>query len=182
MKIAITATGNNLSAKVDPRFGRAQNFIIIDTETMEFEHIENTGMNAAHGAGIVSGQLMSEKGVVALITGNVGPNAHLTLSAAKIKMYQCVDITVEQAVAKFKNNELKEITTAGPAHAGGGAVCRGCTAQRHRYARRHTGLQGANRSHRCGLSVPHDLFAAPPPGSSHGSSPRKNRLARRQTL
>lgn len=119
MKVAVTALGTDLNAKVDPRFGRAQYFIIVDTETMEFETISNSSMNAAHGAGIQSGQLMTSKDISTIITGNVGPNAHLTLTAANIRIYQSGEATVEQAIEKFKNNQLKEITEAGPAHAGG---------------------------------------------------------------
>jgi len=115
MKIAVTALGTNLQAKVDPRFGRAQNFVIVDTETMKYEAISNAGMNAAHGAGTQSALLMSQNDVEAVITGNVGPNAHQTLAAAGIKMYQVGDMTVEQAIEKFKNSELQEITQAGPA-------------------------------------------------------------------
>lgn len=115
MKVAVTAMGTDLNAKVDPRFGRAQNFIIVDTETMEYQAISNEGMNAAHGAGTQSALLMSQNDVEAVITGNVGPNAHQTLAAAGIKMYQTGNGTVEEAINQFKNNELKEITQAGPA-------------------------------------------------------------------
>ena len=33
MKVAISATGNNLEAQVDPAFGRSKYFIIYDTDT-----------------------------------------------------------------------------------------------------------------------------------------------------
>ena len=118
MKIAITATGGDLNAQVDPRFGRAQHFIIVDTETMEFEAIENDSTIAAHGAGIQSGQLMSSKGVEAVITGSVGPNAHQTLSAAGIKIYQSGGGTVKEAVSAFKEGKIKPIDEIGPAHGG----------------------------------------------------------------
>ncbi len=120
MKIAITATGADLQAQVDPRFGRAQYFIIIDPETMEFEAIENVSLSAAHGAGIQSGQLMSSKDVTAVITGSVGPNAFQTLTAAGIKIFQSTGGTVELAVKAYKNGQLQPITQFGPAHAGMG--------------------------------------------------------------
>ena len=118
MKIAVTSLGDQLNSMVDPRFGRAKYFIIVDPETMEFEAIRNDGMNAAHGAGIASGQLMSSHDVSVLITGSVGPNAHMTLTAANIKIYNCGDQSVEKAVEKFKTGKLDEIVSAGPAHAG----------------------------------------------------------------
>lgn len=118
MKIAVTATGPDLQAQIDPRFGRAQYFIIIDPDTMNFEAIENSSVAAAHGAGIQSGQLMSSKGVTAIITGNVGPNAHQTLSAAGIQIFQSSGGTVAQAIETYKNKQLQSLTHAGPAHAG----------------------------------------------------------------
>jgi len=42
MKIAISSSGTTLESDIDPRFGRAQNFIVIDTETMKFDIKENT--------------------------------------------------------------------------------------------------------------------------------------------
>jgi len=118
MKVAITALGPDLQAQVDARFGRAQNFIIIDPDTMEFKTISNDDMNAAHGAGIQSGQLMSSEGVSELITGQVGPNAYQTLTAAGIIIFQSGSSTVEQAVDAYKKGQLKQITQSGPEHAG----------------------------------------------------------------
>ena len=120
MKVAISALGEDLQAQVDPRFGRAQNFIIVDPETMEFEVISNTGINAMHGAGIQSGQLMSSKGVTAVITGNLGPNAYQTLTAAGIQLFQAGAVTVAQAIESYKKGQLQPITQMGPAHAGMG--------------------------------------------------------------
>ncbi len=120
MKIAITATGADLRAQIDPRFGRAQYFIIVNPETMEFEAIENTGLNAAHGAGIQSAQLMSSKDVTAVITGSVGPNAFQTLTAAGIQIFQSPVGTVAQAIEAYKSSRLQPITQFGPAYAGMG--------------------------------------------------------------
>jgi predicted Fe-Mo cluster-binding NifX family protein len=120
MKIAITALGADLQSQVDPRFGRAQYFIIIDPETMQFEAIENASVNAAHGAGIQSGQLMSQKDVSAIVTGSVGPNAHQTLTAAGIQIFQAFSGTVAQMIEAYKMGQLQPITQIGPAHAGTG--------------------------------------------------------------
>jgi len=118
MKIGISASGPNLNAEIDPRFGRAEYFVILDTETMAFEAIPNPALQSAHGAGIQAAQTMHEKGVTHLITGSVGPNAMQTLSAASIKIFQATQGTVEAAVTALKNNALPEISQAGPAHAG----------------------------------------------------------------
>jgi len=120
MKIAVTALGNDLQAQVDARFGRAQYFIFIDTDTMEYEAVSNMGMNAAHGAGIQSAQLMSSRGATAVITGQVGPNAQQTLTAAGIQIFHAGNVSVADAVADFKAGKLQTIVQSAPAHGGMG--------------------------------------------------------------
>ncbi|MDW7679304.1 MAG: NifB/NifX family molybdenum-iron cluster-binding protein [bacterium] len=121
MKLAITAAGADLQAPLDPRFGRAQYYIFIDVETMNFEVVDNSKMNPAHGAGIQAAQLMSEREVEAVITGNVGPNAFQALTAANIQMFQMKGSNVSDAIETFKAGKLQPISQMGPAHAGMGS-------------------------------------------------------------
>ena len=108
MKIAVTSTGKTLESQVDPRFGRAACFIIIDTETMDFSVIENSNVAAAGGAGISSAKAVIDTGAEAVLTGNCGPNAERTLSAGKVKLYTGVSGTVTEAVELFKSGDLTD--------------------------------------------------------------------------
>jgi len=112
MKICVTSQGNTLDSNVDPRFGRCQCFIIVDTDTMQFEAIENPSISAGGGAGIVSGQLISSKGVKVILTGNIGPNAFQTLQAAKIDVITGVSGSIKEAIERYKKGEFK--STQGP--------------------------------------------------------------------
>ena len=112
MKIAITATGDNLEAKVDPRFGRCAYFLIVDIDTMELEAIENAGASAGGGAGILAGQAVADAGAQAVLTGNVGPNAFQTLSALGLKIYTGVTGTVKDAADQYKAGQLQETASA----------------------------------------------------------------------
>jgi len=112
MKVCVTSQGDSLDSQVDPRFGRCPYFLIVDTDSMDFEAIENSSVKVGGGAGIVSGQLIASKGVEMVITGNVGPNAFQTLQAANIKIIIGVSGTVKQAIEEFKKGQLKP--TEGP--------------------------------------------------------------------
>jgi len=107
MKICITSQGKDIKAQVDPRFGRCQYFIIVDTDTDEIDAVENINKDGMGGVGVQSGQMMALKKVKAVLTGNVGPNAFETLKAAGIEIITGVSGSVAEAVAKYKKGEFK---------------------------------------------------------------------------
>jgi predicted Fe-Mo cluster-binding NifX family protein len=105
MKICVSATANNLEAQVDPRFGRCQYLIIVDSETMQFEAIPNMAAGSTGGAGIQAAQVIADKGAKVVLTGNVGPNAFAALSAVGIEIVTGASGTVKEVVEKFKKGE-----------------------------------------------------------------------------
>lgn len=106
MKVAVTSQGKDLSAQVDPRFGRAAYILIVDTETGQFEVLDNkSNVNAFKGAGIQAAAMVSGKGAEVLLTGYCGPNAFKTLTAANIKVAADVAGTITEAVQNFKNGK-----------------------------------------------------------------------------
>ena len=108
MKICVSAVANSLDAQLDPRFGRCPYFVIVDSESMQFEAIPNMASGAMGGAGIQAAQVIASKGVKVLVTGNVGPNAFQALSAAGIKIVTGAFGTVKEVVEKYKKGELSE--------------------------------------------------------------------------
>ena len=106
MKVCVTSQGNDLNAAVDPRFGRCQYFMIVDTETLDFKAIENPNLDSRGGAGIQSGQFVAGNQAKAVLTGNVGPKAFATLNAAGISVYTGAAGTVQEALDNFKAGSL----------------------------------------------------------------------------
>lgn len=106
MKLAVTAKGTTLDSAVDPRFGRAAYFLIVDTETFEFEVVDNRkNVDSFKGAGIQAATDVSRKGAMALLTGFCGPNAFKTLNASGIKVANDAEGTVKEAVDAFKSGK-----------------------------------------------------------------------------
>jgi predicted Fe-Mo cluster-binding NifX family protein len=95
MKLAITSEGEGLQSLVDPRFGRAKFFIVMDTET-----------------GIQAGKKIVDLGVKSLITGHTGPKAFETLRAGDVEIYTGATGTVAEAVELFKAGKLKATQAA----------------------------------------------------------------------
>jgi predicted Fe-Mo cluster-binding NifX family protein len=107
MKIAVTSTGTDLDAEVDPRFGRAPYFLIVDSETFEFEVLDNKeNVNALKGAGIQAAGMVSKKGAEVLLTGFCGPNAFKAMNAAKIGVANNAGGTVREAVQAYLDGKL----------------------------------------------------------------------------
>ncbi len=107
MKIAITSKGRDLDSEIDPRFGRAAYILIIDTDSLEFEVIDNAeNANSFKGAGIQAAASVSEKEAEVLLTGFCGPNAYKTLETADVKVGSDVTGSVRDAVKAFNDGTI----------------------------------------------------------------------------
>lgn len=113
MKLAVTAQGSRLDSPLDPRFGRAKCFLVVDTETGSFSAVDNSvNLNAAQGAGIQAGKRVVELGVDGLITGHVGPKAFTTLQAGGVKIFTGATGAVADAIEQFKAGKLPALASA----------------------------------------------------------------------
>ena len=113
MKVVITAQGTDLESPVDPRFGRAKYFVLVDSETGEFSSHDNSqNLNAPQGAGIQAAANVVELGAEALVSGNVGPKAFAALQAGGVKIYVGASGTVGETIEQFKAGKLQCVDKA----------------------------------------------------------------------
>jgi len=110
MKVAVSAAGKNLESTVDERFGRCRYFIILETDDMSYQVIENTNADLSTSAGIQSASLVASKGVEAVITGNCGPKAMQVFAATTIKVIIGQHGMIKDVVEKFKKGDLTPST------------------------------------------------------------------------
>lgn len=107
MRIAVTSTGTDLDSPVDPRFGRAAFMLIVDSDTFDYEVLDNKeNVNAFKGAGIQAASMISNNKAEVLLTGFCGPNAFKALNAAKIGVANNAEGSVRDAVAAFLDGKM----------------------------------------------------------------------------
>jgi predicted Fe-Mo cluster-binding NifX family protein len=113
-KLAITSEGPSLDDQVDPRFGRAAGFLLVDPNTMQTEYLDNGQSQVMpQGAGIQTAQMVAKAGAQWVLTGYVGPKAFKVLDAAGIKVGQNLEgLTVREVVDRFKSGGIAMASAA----------------------------------------------------------------------
>ena len=109
MLIAISSQKPESDSLVDTRFGRAQYFMIWNTESRKWEAHANPAVGQSGGAGVAAAQFMIDHNVNAVLSGDFGPNANQALGAANIEMslFTAEVDTVQSALELFRNGKLK---------------------------------------------------------------------------
>jgi len=111
MKICISAVNNNLDSTLDPRFGRAAYFLIVDDAGKLIKAVKNTGVQAMRGAGVTAAQIVVNENVDILITGNIGPNASMVLGSSGVKIFLGNPaISVRDVLKEHQEGKLQEST------------------------------------------------------------------------
>ena len=112
MRVAVSSTDKNIEDNVSDVFGRCPYFIIAEIKDQKIEKIEvikNESADQAGGAGISTSQLLAEKNVSVVITGNVGPRAFDVLKQFNIEIYSGEGV-IKDVLQKFINGKLKKVS------------------------------------------------------------------------
>ncbi len=108
MKIILTTTSPSMDSELDPRFGRCRYFLLVDTDTMEWQALPNPGIDLPGGAGIQAAQFVANQKVDAVVSGDFGPNAFQVLNTAGVPMYRFGSCqTARQVIDRFKDGQLE---------------------------------------------------------------------------
>jgi predicted Fe-Mo cluster-binding NifX family protein len=110
MKVGVSATGSDLGARVDDRFGRCAWFLIVDSDSLQFAALQNRHAEEGMGAGVAAAKDLIDEHVDAVISGQVGPKAYEVLKALNIGIFLVsAGITVKDALGRFKKGELQRM-------------------------------------------------------------------------
>ena len=121
MKIIITASSNTIEGPFNPRFGRADYFMLYDSDSQEWSAFQNPAADARGGAGPQAVQFIAGKNPDVVISGRYGPSAYTALEAAGIKTYIANTGTVSEVLRQFLDGQLAQVGAAtGPSMHGRG--------------------------------------------------------------
>ena len=109
MKVIITAVTDKIEQSFNPRFGRSDYFIIVDTETRDWEAFQNPAASAPCVAGPQAVQFIADKGVNAVISGRYGPSAFTALNAAGIEAFIAKQGSVNDVLEQFLAKDLESV-------------------------------------------------------------------------
>ncbi len=101
-KICFSSMGKALNAELDPKFGRAQYFLILDPETSRLEVLENPNREAVQGAGIQTAQMILNQSIGTVVTGHCGPNARRVLDSAGITVIEGASGKIEDILENLR--------------------------------------------------------------------------------
>jgi len=109
MKVTIGADASEVSAKIAKRFGHAEFYITYDTENKKYSFAKNEdedGDDHPHSAL----DKFIDTGTKVFIVGNIGQHAFERIKKQGVEIYLARNITIEEAIQKFVNNELNLLT------------------------------------------------------------------------
>jgi predicted Fe-Mo cluster-binding NifX family protein len=109
MNLAITATLPVLESPIDLRFGRCAHFIVINTDTREWDAFPNSAVDTTEGAGSFAARLILKKGVRAVVSGRFGPKAYRVLTESGVELYEASRGTVTELLNEFLAGDLRRV-------------------------------------------------------------------------
>ncbi len=109
MRIAIPADENELESNVCISFARTPYFIIYDTESDEYDAIDNSAIASSGGAGVKAAQAIVDDEVDILITPRCGANAAEVMESGEIEIYKSIDGTVIENLELYMQDKLSKL-------------------------------------------------------------------------
>jgi len=111
MKIAISLMEEDINSNISDVLGRCSYFAIVEVKDKKIEKteiIKNESAEQTSGAGISTAQLLAEKDINFVITGNVGPRASDVLNQFNVEIYYGEGVA-KDVLQDFIDGKIKEI-------------------------------------------------------------------------
>ena len=102
MRIAVSAEEPNLDSEVGEDLGHSPYILVVDTDTMEFEAMENEAATWDMGAGMKAADIVISLGVEAIITGAIGMHGYAKFNEANIMVVSEDEGRIRDLIESFK--------------------------------------------------------------------------------
>lgn len=112
MKVIVSSSGVNVDSPISKVFGRAEYYLLVDTEDFSCESFENSAVSQNSGAGIQAAQFVLKRNPESVISASIGPNAYEVLTAGSVPCYTAAGGTVRETVEAFNRKELPMMGSA----------------------------------------------------------------------
>ncbi|MFC1587704.1 NifB/NifX family molybdenum-iron cluster-binding protein [Planctomycetota bacterium] len=102
-------TDNGINSILFGHFGSTPIFMVVDTNSMDCQAVNNSNQQHAHGA-CNPVQAIGGLGIDGIVVTGIGPPALMRLQQAGLKVYQGIEASIKDNVAQFKAGALPEFT------------------------------------------------------------------------
>jgi len=100
---------SDLSSVVYEHFGSAPAFVLVDSETRDFNIIENPDQHHAKGMCTSTG-ILSTHEIDSVVVGGIGSGALMKLNRSGIDVYKATATTVKENLELLRRGELPEFS------------------------------------------------------------------------
>lgn len=107
MKVAISADGADLEARVAHKFGTSQYLVIVDLDSGDLEAVPNPGASGQRGAGMQAVVLVISKDVKTVLAGYCSPAVRHHLTTNGIELISGLSGTVGELVKSYRKGDLQ---------------------------------------------------------------------------
>jgi predicted Fe-Mo cluster-binding NifX family protein len=102
MRVAISARGTGLGCQFEPRFERAEQFLLVDMDSGAWQVLDvRASRRPAGDASVQVSRRMVEQGVKVVIVEQVSSTAREALCAAGVQLFSTQAVTVQDALRAY---------------------------------------------------------------------------------
>lgn len=112
--VVLSVEGSGSASKVSDSFGRAEAFLVYDTESGERTEHPNEGLSSPGAAGIKAAQQVVDLGAEVLLSTQLGENAAKILRADGISLFKARPGDASDTLAAYLAGELPPLAQAHP--------------------------------------------------------------------
>lgn len=107
MKIAVGSLGANLDAWVGARFGYCPQFVVVDTETMDYFVVAMPPTESEEEASLKAIRIVVQNGADVVIVEEAKPGCRMVMTQLGVEVIEGVQgLTVRQAVERYQSGQL----------------------------------------------------------------------------